>query len=154
MHFYDSKQASNFIKVVLKQRHNIIVQEVHKPTQRSLHMELLEKLPDNTIKTHHVKFSREHYHQFGNRFPQWYGQQGESINKDIVVGLPDNALFYFVFPESIWTITKHKIMNECGCEWIPKHKTPVLSVPLSELTEFYNQTGDNSDFFLEPDGMC
>ena len=69
-HFYNAKQASEFIKRVLEVRHKIIVRLHHNPTEKSLHMNLIEELgdniPDNLVKTrtHHVKFTKRHYETF------------------------------------------------------------------------------------------
>jgi len=151
-HFYNAKQASEFIKRVLEVRHKIIVRLHHNPTEKSLHMNLIEELgdniPDNLVKTrtHHVKFTKRHYETFGFKFPKWSGEEGESINKEIIDVLPENSIIYFVMPDSIWTITRKDIL-EYNCLWYIKDVKPVYSVPLSALKEFYNQTGENSDPF-------
>ena len=145
-HFYNAKQASEFIKRVLEVRHKIIVRLHHNPTEKSLHMNLIEEQSDGKTRIHHVKFTRRHYETFGFKFPRYSGQMGESINKEIIDTLQENAIIYFVMPDSIWKITR-KDMLECDCQWTPEHRTPVYSIPLSALTEFYNQSGENSDPF-------
>jgi len=149
-HFYNAKQASDFIKRVLEVREKIIVRIHHMPTGKALHMNLIQELgdniPDNLVKTriHHVKFTKRHYETFGFKFPKWSGEMGESINKEIIDVLPENSIIYFVMPDSIWTITR-KDMLEYNCQWLIGNVKPVYSVPLSALKEFYNQTGENSD---------
>ena len=145
-HFYDAKQASEFIKRVLEVRHKIIVRLHHYRIGKSLHMNLIEDQSDGKTRIHHVKFTRKHYETFGFRFTKWSGEMGESINKDVIDTLPENSIIYFVMPDSIWTITR-KDMLEYNCQWLIGNVKPVYSIPLSALTEFYNQSGENSDPF-------
>ena len=146
MHFYSAKQAAKCIQMALEIRHKIITQVHHQPTERALHMNLIEKLENNNTRIHHIKFTRNHYHTFGVRFPKWNDEEGESINKEIIDNLADNSIIYFVMPDSIWTITRKEIVDY-DCQWLFKDVRPVYSVPLSALKEFYNQTGVNSDPF-------
>ena len=143
-HFYNAKQASEFIKRVLEVREKIIVRIHHYRIGKALHMNLIQELSDGKTRTHHVKFSKRHYETFGFKFPKWSGEMGESINKEIIDVLPENSIIYFVMPDSIWTITR-KDMLEYNCQWLIGNVKPVYSVPLSALKEFYNQTGENSD---------
>ena len=140
MHFYNAKHSANFIKMVLEKKMKIIVQIQHRPTERSLHMNLIQTLPDGKIKIHHIKFTKTHYHTFGVRFPQWKGEEGESINKEIVDELPEDSIIYFVMEREIYTITR-KEMLDLDCQWLIKDVRPVYSVPLSLLKPFY-QEGD------------
>ena len=109
-------------------------------------MNLIEEQSDGKTRIHHVKFTRRHYETFGFKFPQYSGQMGESINKEIIDTLPENSIIYFVMPDSIWKITRKDIL-EYNCLWYIKDVKPVYSIPLSALTEFYNQSGENSDPF-------
>ena len=153
-HFYNAKQAADFIKRVLEVREKIIVRIHHMPLGKALHMNLIETF--DTIKTqsqsvdktriHHIKFTKRHYETFGFKFPKWSGEMGESINKDIIDVLPENSIIYFVMPDSIWTITRKDILAY-NCLWYIKDVKPVYSIPLSALKEFYNQTGEKSDPF-------
>ena len=145
-HFYNAKQASEYIKRVLEVREKIIVRIHHYRIGKALHMNLIQELSDGKTRTHHVKFSKRHYESFGFKFPKWSGEMGESINADVIDALPENSIIYFVMPDSIWTITR-KDMLEYNCQWLIGNVKPVYSVPLSALKEFYNQTGENSDPF-------
>ena len=143
-HFYNAKQASEFIKRVLEVREKIIVRIHHYRIGKALHMNLIQELSDGKTRTHHVKFTKRHYETFGFKFPKWSGEMGESINADVIDALPEDSIIYFVMPDSIWTITR-KDMLEYNCQWLIGNVKPVYSVPLSALKEFYNQTGENSD---------
>ena len=146
-HFYNAKQASEYIKRVLEVREKIIVRIHHMPTGKALHMNLIETYATSEYtRIHHVKFTKRHYESFGFKFPKWSGEMGESINKEIIDVLPENSIIYFVMPDSIWTITRKDLL-EYNCLWYIKDVKPVYSVPLSALKEFYNQTGENSDPF-------
>ena len=143
-HFYNAKQASEYIKRVLEVREKIIVRIHHYRIGKALHMNLIQELSDGKTRIHHVKFTKRHYETFGFKFPKWSGEMGESINADVIDALPENSIIYFVMPDSIWTITR-KDMLEYNCQWLIGNVKPVYSVPLSALKEFYNQTGENSD---------
>ena len=143
-HFYNAKQASEYIKRVLEVREKIIVRIHHYRIGKALHMNLIQELSDGKTRTHLVKFSKRHYETFGFKFPKWSGEMGESINADVIDALPEDSIIYFVMPDSIWTITR-KDMLEYNCQWLIGNVKPVYSVPLSALKEFYNQTGENSD---------
>ena len=45
MHFHNAKVASQFIQRVLEKKFKRIVQIQHNPTEKRLHMNLIEKLP-------------------------------------------------------------------------------------------------------------
>jgi len=140
MHFYNAKHSANFIKSVLEKKEKIIVQIHHNPTERSLHMNLVQTLTDGKTRIHHIKFTKTHYHTFGVRFPKWSGEEGESINKEIIDSLPENSIIYFVMPTEIYKITRKDIL-QYNCLWYIKDVRPVYSVPLSALEPFY-QEGD------------
>ena len=138
MHFHNAKVASQFIQRVLEKKFKRIVQIQHNPTEKRLHMNLIEKLPDGTTLTHHVKFTKTHYHTFGVRFPKWSGEEGESINKEIIDGLSENSIIYFVMTEEIYTMTRKDVIDY-NCQWLIGGVRPVYSVPLSALTPFYRK---------------
>ena len=60
-HFYNAKQASEYIKRVLEVREKIIVRIHHYRIGKALHMNLIQELSDGKTRTHHVKFSKRHY---------------------------------------------------------------------------------------------
>jgi len=140
MHFYNAKHSANFIQRVLERSEKAIIQLVHRPTEKKLHVELIQKLENGKTRTHHIKFTKEHLHYFGRIFPKWEGEEGESINKEIIDQLPEDSIVYFVMKTEIYKITRKEII-EYDCQWLIKNVRPVYSVPLSALTPFY-QEGD------------
>ena len=145
MHFNNSKIAATFIKRVLEHRDKKDIQVLHQPSdKKSLHVNLIETptvescLP--TI-THHVKFSREHFHAFGHYFPKWEGQEGESLNKNILFGLPSNSIIYIALPDEIKMMSV-KDWKDYNLGWTTKSGAELYTIPYDDMEFFYEQKDD------------
>ena len=139
MHFNNSKIASDFIKKVLEIRDKKNIQLVHQPSdKKSLHVNLLDI--DSNI-THHVKFSREHFHAFGHFWKKWEGQEGESINKNILLGLPSNSIIYIALPDEIKMMSL-KDWLDYNLLWTTKSGAELYTIPYDDMKYFYQQKDD------------
>ena len=141
MHFNNSVIAANFIKKILERRDKKNIQVLHQPSdKKSLHINLIEKDGLKKI-THHVKFSREHFHAFGHYFPKWENQDGESINKNILLGLPSNTLIYIALPDEIKMMSL-KDWLEYNLLWTTKSGAELYTIPYDDMEYFYQQKDD------------
>ena len=141
MHFNNSKIAADFIKRVLEHRDKKDIQVLHQPSdKKSLHVNLIEKDGLKKI-THHVKFSREHFHAFGHYFPKWDGQEGESLNKNIIFGLPSNSIIYIALPNEIKMMSV-KDWKDYNLVWTTKSGAELYTVPYDDMEFFYQQKDD------------
>ena len=138
MHFNNSVIAANFIKKILERRDKKNIQVLHQPSdKKSLHINLIEKDGLKKI-THHVKFSREHFHAFGHFFKKWDGQEGESLNKNILLGLPSTSLIYIALPDEIKMMSA-KDWIEYNLVWTTKSGAELYTIPYDDMTYFYQQ---------------
>ena len=145
MHFNNSVIAANFIKKVLERRDKKNIQVLHQPSdKKSLHVNLIETpnyLAGLPQITHHVKFSKEHFHAFGHFFKKWEGQEGESINKNILLGLPSTSIIYIALPDEIKMISV-KGWLEYNLLWTTKSGAELYTIPYDDMTYFYQQKDD------------
>ena len=141
MHFNNSVIAANFIKKILERRDKKNIQVLHQPSdKKSLHINLIEKDGLKKI-THHVKFSREHFHAFGHFWKKWEGQEGESINKNILLGLPSTSLIYIALPDEIKMMSA-KDWIEYNLVWTTKSGAELYTIPYDDMKYFYQQKDD------------
>ena len=141
MHFNNSVIAANFIKKILERRDKKNIQVLHQPSdKKSLHINLIEKDGLKKI-THHVKFSREHFHAFGHFFKKWDGQEGESLNKNILLGLPSNSIIYIALPDEIKMMSA-KDWIEYNLIWTTKSGAELYTIPYDDMEYFYQQKDD------------
>ena len=141
MHFNNSVIAANFIKKILERRDKKNIQVLHQPSdKKSLHINLIEKDGLKKI-THHVKFSREHFHAFGHFFKKWDGQEGESLNKNSLLGLPSTSLIYIALPDEI-KMMPAKDWIEYNLVWTTKSGAELYTIPYDDMTYFYQQKDD------------
>ena len=141
MHFNNSKIAADFIKKILEIRDKKNIQVLHQPSdKKSLHINLIEKDGLKKI-THHVKFSKEHFHAFGHFFKKWEGQEGESINKNILLGLPSTSIIYIALPDEIKMMSA-KDWIEYNLVWTTKSGAELYTIPYDDMTYFYQQKDD------------
>ena len=145
MHFNNSVIAADFIKKVLEIRDKKNIQVLHQPSdKKSLHVNLIETpnyLAGLPQITHHVKFSKEHFHAFGHFFKKWEGQEGESINKNILLGLPSNTLIYIALPDEIKMMSL-KDWLEYNLLWTTKSGAELYTIPYYDMEYFYQQKDD------------
>ena len=143
MHFNSSKMAADFIKKIFEIKYRKNIQVVHQPSdKKSLHVNLLETDSKGWRKiTHHVKYSKEHFHAFGHYFPKWENQDGESINKNILLGLPSNTLIYIALPDEIKMMSL-KDWLEYNLLWTTKSGAELYTIPYDDMTYFYQQKDD------------
>ena len=144
MHFNNSVIAANFIKKILERRDKKNIQVLHQPSdKKSLHVNLLEIPVDFRMETitHHVKFSREHFHAFGHYFPKWENQDGESINKNILLGLPRNSIIYIALPDEIKMMSL-KDWLDYNLLWSTKSGAELYTIPYDDMKYFYQQKDD------------
>ena len=141
MHFNNSVIAANFIKKILERRDKKNIQVLHQPSdKKSLHINLIEKDGLKKI-THHVKFSREHFHAFGHFFKKWDGQEGESLNKNILLGLPSTSIIYIALPDEIKMMSL-KDWLEYNLLWTTKSGAELYTIPYDDMEYFYQQKDD------------
>ena len=144
MHFNNSVIAADFIKKVLEIRDKKNIQLVHQPSdKKSLHVNLLEIPVDFRMQTitHHVNFSREHFHAFGHFFKKWEGQEGESLNKNILLGLPSTSIIYIALPDEIKMMSA-KDWIEYNLIWTTKSGAELYTIPYDDMEYFYQQKDD------------
>mgnify|MGYP000701698714 CR=1 FL=1 len=143
MHFNNSVIAANFIKKILERRDKKNIHVLHQPSdKKSLHVNLLETDSKGWRKiTHHVKFSKEHFHAFGHFFKKWEGQEGESINKNILLGLPSTSIIYIALPDEIKMMSlKDWLEYNLFRETI--NGSELYSIPYDDMKIFYKQSDD------------
>ena len=144
MHFNSSKMAADFIKKIFEIKYRKNIQVVHQPSdKKSLHVNLLEIPVDFRMETitHHVKFSKAHFHAFGHFFKKWEGQEGESINKNILLGLPSTSIIYIALPDEIKMMSL-KDWLEYNLLWTTKSGAELYTIPYDDMKYFYQQKDD------------
>jgi len=83
----------------------------------------------------HVKFANESFHSLGKFFPEWDGEEGESININSVDYLNSSDHIVFVTPNYIKTLEVGKLKNR-GKKRIQRNGQVNYCIPVSYLEDF------------------
>ena len=115
--------AYPFKELVVKKSH------VHK---YGSHIRLIEP---KTGKRFHIKFARDTFKKFGLFFPDYAGEEGESIDKSVVDELDDNDIIFFARPEAINKIFVGDLKEKAYLRMNDSEGVETYSIALSELSD-------------------
>jgi len=118
----NTKEAVNTVKKLLPNGIKVI--------KKGQHFDLL--LMKNI---YHLKFANESFHSLGKFFPEWEGEEGESINVNSISHLNSSDHIIFVTPLYIKTIDVDKLKNR-GKMRTQKNGEVTYSIPVSFLEDF------------------
>lgn len=97
----NSKEAGQIVKGLLANGGNPCTEYIRKRTDTARHIELISK--DNH-RVHYVKYSKLPFQKFGQFFSEWAGEEGESLDNDVIQRLGFNDTLYFAHPDKIYKI--------------------------------------------------
>jgi len=97
----NSKEAGDIVKSLLANGGDVCQEFIRKRTDNATHIELISK---HSNKVHYVKYSKRPFEKFGQFFPAWIGEEGESVDNDVIQRLGFNDYIYFAHPDGIHRI--------------------------------------------------
>jgi len=129
---HSSTDASRIVTDELGKK-NIKVQSffTHK-TINGVHIDLIDEL--NKIK-YHIKFAKEPFITFGNYFPQYKDEYGETLDESVLDKLNDNDVLLFAYPDKILMCIKKEFIKP-NLWRMTKYGIKTCSFPLCNLEVF------------------
>lgn len=93
------------------------------------HVRLIDQ---NTSTIFHVKFANEPFKKFGEYYPEFRNEDGESINKDAIIDLKDNDIIFFCRPNNINRMFVDDFLRESYIRTTLSNEV-VYSIPIKKL---------------------
>jgi len=125
-----AKYASKL--VILAYPFKILVVKKSHVHEYGNHIRLTEQ---KTGKKFHIKFARETFKKFGLFYPEYAGEEGESIDKTVVDELDNDDIIFFARPEAINKIFVGDLKEKAYLRYNKTEQVETYSIALSELSD-------------------